>query len=86
MLFRSAPLPIKAIFDDGYFGAGNQGDPLVTTSLPRLGVQMSQFPAAFDPEAAQGDTFVVVRTGKTYVVKTGMADSHGGARLDANLL
>jgi len=76
---------VTAIFDDGFVSAG-EFDQGVITSNPRLGIQLSQFPAGFDPKLAQGDRFTVRKTGRTYVVKLGMPDGQGGARLDANLL
>ena len=68
------------------FTSAGEFDQGVTTSNPRLGIQLSQFPAGFDPKLAQGDRFTVKRTGRTYVVKLGMPDGQGGARLDANLV
>lgn len=77
-------IQITAVFDEAYapvqFADGD-----VISARPVLGVQLSQFPAGYDPEAAQGDRFTVLRTGLTYVVKAGKTDSHGGARLEANL-
>lgn len=76
-------LAITAVFDEAYTPVQLIGDPDVTSAHPVLGVRASEFPANWDAKNAQGDTFVV--RGRTYVVRTGKPDSHGGARLDANL-
>lgn len=77
-----SPLSITAIFDEAYTPVQLVADPEVNAVMPVLGVQLSQFPAGFDPRNAQGDTFIA--RGKSYVVKNGKPDSHGGARLEAN--
>jgi hypothetical protein len=77
-----SPLSITAIFDEAYTPAGI-GELQLISARPVLGVRLSDFPADFDPENAQGDEFTV--RGRVYVVKAGKADSHGGARLEANL-
>jgi hypothetical protein len=84
-IYTGAPFSITGIFDEGYSPSDPLADPSVSTAQPRLGVQLSQMPAGFISELAQGDTFTVVRTGRRYIVKLGMDDSHGAARLDANL-
>lgn len=84
-VFDEGPFDITAVFDEGYSPADQFSDPSVSTSQPRLGIRLSEFPDGYEAETAQGDTFLVQRTGKTYIVKLGMADGYGGARLDANL-
>jgi hypothetical protein len=73
---------VDGIFDEAYT-PGGQGELQLMSARPVLGVRLSQFPADYDPEDAQGDEFIV--RGRTYVVKAGKPDSHGGARLEANL-
>lgn len=75
---------ISGVFDAGYVSVDPLGEPGAVSVGPRLGVQVSQLPAGWDPRNAEGDTFTVVATGKTYRVRLGMPDSHGWARLDAN--
>lgn len=79
------PLPITAIFTDAYASAGALAEPGVNTDLPMIGVQLSQFPATFEPDRAQGDMFRLERTGQTFIVKSGQPDGRGGAKLLANL-
>ena len=43
------------------------------------------FPPGFDAKEAQGDRFVVLATGATYIVHSGEPDSHGHALLRANI-
>ncbi|GCE81703.1 head-tail joining protein [Komagataeibacter oboediens] len=80
------PVTITAIFDDGYEALDPMGTipgmaPTdITTSLPRLGVRLSDFPVP----PVQGDTFVI--DGRTYAIREVQPDSHGGARLDLNLV
>lgn len=83
-IYTGASFEITGVFDHAHIEAGELGNPGVNTTRPVLGVQLSQFPAGYDPENAQKDTFTVIRTGETFVVKSGKKDSHGGARLDAN--
>ena len=76
---------ITAVFTEAYVSIDPMGPPGVSSVGPRLGVQVSQLAAGWDPINAQGDTFTVVLTGKTYVVRQGMPDGKGRANLDANL-
>ena len=73
------------VFDDAYVSVDALSDRGVTSTMPTLGVRLAEFPAGFNPENAQGDTFTVRATGRVYVVKTGRPDSHGHARFEANL-
>jgi hypothetical protein len=97
---QSASFPITGVFDEAYleltpFGRGglidaegfNLGAPgSITTEMPVLGVQLSQFPAP--PE--QADTLFIppclANPGGTYVVKEIRSDGHGWAKLLLNLL
>ena len=76
-------VPITATF----VGASLVVDPLIqpgaVTHAPRLGVQVSQLPAGWDAENAEGDTFTVIATGKNYRVTVGKADGRGHAMLQA---
>lgn len=74
-----------SVFDDGFQEVDPLGSPGVLSSHPVLGIQLSEFPAGFDAKEAQGDIFTVLRTGVTYIVKSGEPDSHGHALLRANL-
>lgn len=80
-----APFPITGVFDEAYMPVTLVADPPVMSARPVLGVRLSEFPAGFDPEAAQGDHLTITRTGDTFVVKAGKNDSHGHARLELNL-
>lgn len=82
-VFKPAGYDITGVFDDAYRPAGQLSDTHVISTHPALGIQVSQFPPAYDPERAQGDRFLVLRTGKQYIIKAGSLDSHGAARLDA---
>lgn len=78
------PFPITAVFFDGSKAVSPIEEPGVISTAPRIGVQLSQFPAGYDPQNAQGDTFTITRTGVTYVVRAGWPDGLGGAHLEAN--
>ena len=82
-IYTAAGILINAVFTEAYQSAGQIGDPGVISTHPKLGIQVSQLPSAFDPETAQNDRFTVQRTGKTYVVKAGHLDSRGAATLEA---
>jgi hypothetical protein len=79
-----APISITAVFDEAFQEVTLPGDASVLSTGPMLGVQLSQMPAGFDPEASQGDQFTVLATGATYVVRQGQPDGHGWALLLAN--
>ena len=76
---------ITVIFDDAAMNV-EAGGMIVTTSNPTVGVRLSEFPADYDPELAQGDSIKILRTGDIYDVKRGKKDSKGNARLDLNLI
>lgn len=76
---------VSGIFDDAYQSVSALSDPGVTSTSPTLGVRLVEFPSGFNPENAQGDTFIVRTTGLRYIVRTGRPDSHGHARFEANL-
>lgn len=78
-----AAFAITVVFDSGFTGV-DAGGLVVTSTSPRVGVRLAEFPASFDAERAQGDRLTITRTGVNYVVKEGRPDSHGGARLDLN--
>lgn len=86
-------IPITGIFDEAYLevaplgrggidmeGLGFGSPGAITTEMPALGVQLSQFPAA----PAQGDTLIV--RGCTYAVKEVRLDGRGAAVLLLNAL
>lgn len=73
--------PITAVFDEAYLGVSVAGGVEVTTEIPVLGVQLSQFPTGYRADEAQGDTVTINRTGETFVVKEGRPDGHGHAKL-----
>ena len=74
---------ISVIFDDAYASVEVGGMAAITTR-PTVGVMLSDFPADFDPETAQGDSIMIVHTSATYDVASGKKDNHGGARLTLN--
>ena len=81
----SATITVDGIFDEGARPVRLVDDPDVNEVVPLLGIQLSQFPAGFNPRNAKGDRFVITRNGvsTTYVVKDGRPDSHGWALLEA---
>lgn len=74
----------NAIFSEPYVSVDPLGQPGVASTQPRLGLQVSLMPAGWDAINAQGDTFTVVATGKSYTVNSGQPDSKGWAHLTAN--
>lgn len=74
-------IAVDGIFDEGARPVRLVDDPDVNEVAPLLGIQLSQFPAGFNPRNAKDDTFVV--RGVTYVVTDGKPDSHGWAQLTA---
>src|SRR5262245_13852016 len=78
-----SPFTIHAIFDEAFVPVELIGESDVISVRPVLGIRLADFPVGYDPQTAQGDRYTV--RGRTYVVKAGKPDSHGGARLDANL-
>jgi hypothetical protein len=82
-VFDEAYLPVDP-FDEGRGSSsafGGMGG--ITTVMPILGVQLSQFP--FDSQPQQGDRLVICTTNATYFVKEVRVDSHGGAKLVLSL-
>lgn len=77
-------LPMVGVFDEAYVSVNLGADPGAISAMPVLGVQLSQFPAGYDPEVAQDDIFTVTATGLRYIVKAGKSDGHGHVRLEAN--
>src|ERR1700722_5878476 len=90
--FSTAVLQITGVFDEAYtevtpLGRGGMASESlslgypgsITTEMPVLGIQLSQFPAANQPQ--QDDSLLIQRTGTTYVVKEVRLDGHGGAKL-----
>lgn len=75
-----APISITGVYDDQYQGLEPADGQTVTTSMPVLGVQLSQFPAP--PQ--QGDGVFIQRTGEQYVVREVRPDGHGAAKLMLN--
>lgn len=73
--------PITAVFDEAYREVSPADGIPVTTEMPVLGIQVSQFPAGYDPDQAQGDTLTVTRTGELFTVREGRKDGHGSAKL-----
>ncbi len=76
-----APVPITGVFDEQYTEVDLADGQPVTSAMPVLGVQLSQFPAP--PQ--QGDTLFIQRTAETFVVKEVRPDGHGAAKLMLNL-
>lgn len=74
-----APFPVDGIFDDAYLAVimAADGDPAIATIDPVMGVRLAQFPA--EPE--QGDTVMIPRVAKTYMVSNVQPDGKGGAKL-----
>lgn len=98
---KTANFPVTGVFDEGYLevaplGRGglfdsegfNLGAPgAITSEMPVLGVQLSQFPSASRPE--QNDALQMtsgLQAGNWYVVKEVRPDGHGHAKLLLNLM
>ncbi|HQT79769.1 MAG TPA: hypothetical protein PLD10_22220 [Rhodopila sp.] len=77
---NGAPVNMTGVFDEQYLGLEPADGQTVTTAMPVLGVQMSQFPAP--PQ--QGDTVLILRTGNRYIVREVRPDGHGAAKLMLN--
>ncbi len=76
-----APISITGVYDEQYVGVDVADGQQVTSSMPVLGVRLSQFPLM--PQ--QGDTLFIQRTAETFVVKEVRPDGHGAAKLMLNL-
>ena len=74
-----------AVFDEAFVPTDGLVDPTALGRSPVLGVRLAAFPAGYDPENAQGDTFTIAASGVIYVVKAGKPDGHGWAKLEANI-
>lgn len=75
--------PITAVFDRAYREIGMLDDTAgVTTQMPVLGVQLSQFPTGVQP--VQGDQVTIVSANLTFNVKEVRTDGHGHAKLMLN--
>ncbi len=72
---------ISGIFDEAYRDIDLAGGMGITTEMPVLGVQLSQFPI----QPMQGDSLTILRTAETFVVKEVRQDGHGSAKLMLNL-
>lgn len=77
------PFGITVVFDEPTVTVEAAGMGVLSTD-PSIGIRLHEFPADFDPNNAQEDTVVLTNRGRHFVVKTGRADSHGGARLKLN--
>lgn len=77
----AAAFPITGVFDEANLELDLTGETAVTTQVPTIGVQLSQFPVP----PLQDDRLVIVRTATRYIVKEVRVDSHGHARLMLNL-
>ncbi|MDA8092346.1 MAG: hypothetical protein M0T84_00275 [Betaproteobacteria bacterium] len=78
---NGATTPITGVYDEQYAAIDVVGGQASTSSLPVVGVQLSQLPVP--PQ--QGDTLTIVRTGDIFVVKEVRPDGHGWAKLMLNL-
>ena len=83
-LASGIPIQVTGIFDEAYTPVELVADPSVNSARPVLGVRLSDFPADWAPERAQGEQLTIQRTGVAYVVKSGKPDGHGHARLELN--
>lgn len=82
---------VDGIFHKAYTPVDLGDNPSAISTRPALGIQTPQFPAGYDPEAAQGDMFTLLDPstllpipGEVYVVKSGKVDGMGHALLEAN--
>jgi hypothetical protein len=72
---------ITGVFDEQYTDVMVADGQPITSTMPVLGVQLSQF--TNPPQ--QGDTLIITRTAETFVVKEVRPDGHGWAKLMLNL-
>ena len=75
-----APISITGVFDEQYLGVEPADGQTVTSAMPVLGVQLSQFPA----RPQQGDGVFIVRTAQRFIVREVRPDGHGAAKLMLN--
>lgn len=71
---------ITGVFDAQYADVVVADGLPITSNMPVLGVQLSQF--ATSPQ--QGDTLTIASTSQTFVVKEVRPDGHGSAKLMLN--
>lgn len=76
-----APVPISVVWFDGYMAPDDGLPPPPQSTRPHAAVQLSQLPAGFNAENAQGDLLVVPSKG-SYLVKSGQPDGLGWANLE----
>lgn len=74
------PIQIAGVFDEQYTAVDMLDGQGVTSAMPVLGVQLSQF--VTPPQ--QGDALTIVRTSETFLVKEVRPDGHGWAKLMLN--
>ena len=74
------PVPITGVYDEQYTAVDVVDGQGVTSSMPVLGVQLSQLSSM--PQ--QGDELVIVRTTQRFVVREVRPDGHGWAKLLLN--
>lgn len=76
------PYPVSGVFDEEYHAVDLADGMGMTTDMPVLGVQISQFAA----QPKQGDQVFIARLNATYVVKEVRPDGHGAAKLMLNFV
>jgi hypothetical protein len=76
----AAPVAISGVYDEQYTAVDVVDGQGVTSSMPVLGVQLSQLPAL--PQ--QGDQLTIVRTAQRFSVREVRPDGHGWAKLLLN--
>lgn len=76
-----APIQITGVFDEQYTDVTLADTQPIASTMPVLGVQLSQFPT----QPQQGDTLTITRTAEAFVVKEVRPDGHGAAKLMLNI-
>lgn len=86
----TAPVPISAVFFEGYHAIDDGMPPPAQSQRPMLGVQLSQLLAPVAPAVAvpwtdakdaQGD-LVTIADGRQFAVKSGQPDGVGWAKFE----
>jgi hypothetical protein len=83
---NGAAFKFTGIFDEAYHEVDLVSGTAVASTRPVCGIRTAEFPGGYDPEAAQDDQLLRLKTGVTYVVKSGEPDGHGAAKLLLNFV
>lgn len=76
-----SPFAISIVFDEAYQEVDLAGGTGIVSVMPVAGIRISEFPAGWDPENAQGESIYINSRAASYQVKEGRPDGHGWAKL-----